>query len=359
MFSSDIRIQISLSMIVKSLTIFLLFSWPSLQEARAEQGTLPHTMQVQSAGAPVTVDLSNQSNGTSTGFEQTHSLTRTRICFDEIDAAAEAFENGRADIARNRLTLLTQSCASVPHLFHNLGAIAMLNRNWDEAIDYLEQSLALDQRAAMTQKTLSDIYQYKAAVAYKNALNLNGPDPRMPSTRMQSSDLGNSLSAHSPSDPPSGNLERPPISTDTSESIEFPNTGQWLTEVQFEVSNWWKAQLEYDIDTYFAYYADDKYPADFTSAQQWRDQWSAWRENQTPRLPAWDEVQFFAEPLEDYILVNLRFPTNALGIMGSTPDESTENVSVETPANYNDADHAFLVMKKNEQRWQIVKEKSW
>lgn len=349
-------------MIAKSLALFLLFSWPSLQEALAEQVPLSVPLVTQNETLPLSVNEAS-ALGTETQLPaETHLLARMQHCFDEIDQAIQSFENGRADIARTRLSLLTQSCSNIPHLFHNLGAIAILERDWSKAIGYFEQSLSLDTRASMTQKTLTSIYQYKATLAYKSALNLSGPEAKIPIAKMQSSDLSNSLPAHSLS---SDKLTE--HSSGNSSKLQGLNATKTadikllIDEVRFEVSSWWQAQQEYDIDTYFAYYSPGVYPAQFRSRDQWSRQWDEWQQSRPSNL-AWTDIQFEVEPLDDYMLVSLQFHAKADATNSSDTGVTSDAILPAQTTEQNldqPTAHTLLVLQKIDLTWQIIKEKSW
>lgn len=349
-------------MIVKSLALFLLFSWPSLQEALAEQVPVAVPLVTQDATGLRPVNEASARVSQTQKTAKTHSLTRMQHCFQEIDQATRSYENGRADIARSRLSLLTQSCGTIPHLFHNLGAIAVLERDWNKAIGYFEQSLSLDTRAAMTQNTLTSIYQYKAALAYKSALDLSGPEPKMPSAQMQPSDLRNNRATQFLNNDSSGGLVNFPGSRIATPKYTLAELKLLMEEVHFEVSSWWQAQRQYDIETYFAYYSSGVHPAHFDSNEQWNKQWTEWQQSQPALLPAWMDVQFEVEPLDDYMLVNLQFHSDAsstdLAATSAATDSALMEQGTEQGTGQHNA-HRLLVMQKIDQTWQIIKEKSW
>jgi len=195
--------------------------------------------------------------------EENQLTTKLRLkhCFAELDDAVQSFENGRADIARKHLELLTQSCHNVPHLYHNLGALALLNKDWDAAIEFFKQSLSLDPRASMTNSTLSSVYRYKAALAYQKALKLEGPDPALPIIQMQTSALTNS---------------QHPLHNDAIEGEHRSGSrARAIEDVKFELFSWWTAQQRHDLGAYFAFYASGAHPAAFKTEDTWRAHWAA------------------------------------------------------------------------------------
>lgn len=330
--------------IVTVLTLFFcrsarLRSIPSRRFLRIRQSLLGFALLV----LPVSAHLSEASPD-----------ARLNHCFAELDGAVKTYDQGRADLAKERLKILEQSCSKVPHLYHNLGALALLKQEWDEAIAFFEKSLALDPRANRTQQTLASIYRYRAALAYRKALNLQSPEPALPRVELQTSALRNSYH------PPTNSAKLLLFDTDGHTSDD-PESHLPLKQAHFDVSTWWQAQIRHDLDTYFAYYAPGIFPNGYATEETWRSQLSDPNSRLGHSLPNWSNVTFFAETLDDYILVNLRYTTTGKGPEVDHGEPAVTNTIAETDQSKDmDTDkHTLLVLRRHQQIWQIIKEQTW
>jgi len=283
--------------------------------------------------------------------ESTTALRLLR-CFQELDNAVAAYENGRADLAQTQLNALSESCNQVPHLYHNLGTLALLRQEWDEAIAHFEKSLSLDPRAYMTQQTLNSVYRYKAALAYQKALKLDGPEAPLPTVKMQTSVLSNSHQLDLSALTATQRSGAPAIAQKLNSAIDAAH---------FDVSTWWHAQRRHDLDAYFAFYQPDIYPAGFESESSWRRHWAELPTTSPVLLPEWSEVEFFAETLGDYMLVNLRYeaPMEASRAGGSGDTSTDKQTTLEPQTQSKRYMHTQLVLHQRQRLWQIIKEQTW
>jgi tetratricopeptide (TPR) repeat protein len=179
-------------------------------------------------------------------------------CQPELDAIVAALSNVQETAPlQRRLQALDIHCPHLPQISHNLGVLAAREQNWPEAIAYLEKSLALDRRAAMTHQHLQQIFKYRAARAYARALNKSDPQAdtlEQPVLELQGSDVENA-------DAQAGQLDTSQFHT--------------ISTVEYELYAWWQAiQLQRGVAEH---YVDDYPETAITLAQreyagkQWTD----------------------------------------------------------------------------------------
>ncbi|MBX2823309.1 MAG: hypothetical protein KTR33_01180 [Gammaproteobacteria bacterium] len=246
-------------------------------------------------------------------------------CLAEIDIASGTYFEGDSDKAGRQLNQLLHSCDQIPQLHHNLGVLAAEQQDWSQATGYFEQALALDRRAAMTQASLSAIYQYKAGLAYQKALKLS-QTPDLPQFAMQDSTLTNvCLAADTRVVPtPAPDQAQPQNAT----QVQARDTGAALDEIRYDINSWWAAIREQDNDGYQAYYAD----------------------GYTPPLKV-EQRQFpAAEPhsLDIQLLDKIALVTVGLSATAETSESGNGEASQEL----------LLVMQHKGKLWQIIKEQA-
>lgn len=184
-----------------------------------------------------------------------HALTQDRpaadtpvYCKSELDAIVAALSNVREPAPlQRRLQALDTHCPHLPQISHNLGVLAAREENWPEAIAYLEKSLALDKRAAMTHRHLQQIFKYRAATAYARALKGDDSDAdsfELPVFELQSSDVENA---------------------NTQESSLDSSQFHTISTVEYELYAWWQAiQSKRDVAEHYV----DDYPEAAISLSQ-------------------------------------------------------------------------------------------
>jgi len=158
-------------------------------------------------------------------------------CQDELDTAVALFNDDAHAAAKILLTQLADDC-QLPQIHHNLGVIAGLQDQWSQAIKHFEQSLAADQRAAMTQDHLRQIYRYRANIAYGKALNTEVA-AQHPNLQVQDSSVINANAVRR----------------------EQPSTARHrISDVDYELYDWWVAAANNNREGVLAHYVRG-YPA--------------------------------------------------------------------------------------------------
>lgn len=127
------------------------------------------------------------------GNTATAALQSAEECLRQSDELAQN-RSKNTDAGQHRLQqlkALDEICPELPQLKHNLGVLHARHQDWDQAIAYLQESLAMDTRASHTAGMLEQIHRYHAVQAYREALQSNNPPPSPPALEFQTSDLAN------------------------------------------------------------------------------------------------------------------------------------------------------------------------
>lgn len=146
-------------------------------------------------------------------------------CSVALDAAVTLASNPDADTASldARFKQLETHCPQSAQLAHNRGVLAANEAQWPQAIAHFKRSLALDNRAADTHRHLQQIFEYRAASAYAQALGtpLKAQAPQM---TFQDSGMSNPVA-------PEHALE---------------DTGlRDMATIEYELYAWWQAQRDW------------------------------------------------------------------------------------------------------------------
>lgn len=276
--------------------------------------------------------------------ESQQDAIRLNRCLDEIDLVTRHHDFTDSDSSEQKLKALEYSCSHVPQLHHNLGVIAAAKLEWKEAIAYLEKSLSLDKRAALTQQSLASIYQFKASLAYKKALNLS-EKIKLPVLTMQTSALTNLCRADATPLFPQPDVIIPasleltaPESIVTKMDSSQPLTDALINEdqigeaVRYDVGSWWTAILEQDEEALPAHYID----AD------------------TITLPLderlvfpWNSLTVAIEFVDRIALVSITYPPSEWAKLENNPEKSSVKQHKHD---------VLLVMKEQDNMWKIVRE---
>lgn len=115
-----------------------------------------------------------------------HASLLSNSCFAELDDAVALYNKGNTSAAYNQFEQLAKSCTQLPQVHHNLGVIAGTGQQWQQATQHFQRAIANDTRTASTHSQLQAIHQYKASMAYRNALGVTGAVAQ-PKLSMQSS----------------------------------------------------------------------------------------------------------------------------------------------------------------------------
>jgi len=93
-------------------------------------------------------------------------------CAAELDATVALASNADSDTdaLAAKFESLEKSCPDFAQIAHNRGVLSGRDDRWSQAISHFERSLKKDARAAQTHQHLQQIFDYRAAIAYANAL---------------------------------------------------------------------------------------------------------------------------------------------------------------------------------------------
>lgn len=172
-----------------------------------------------------------------------HAALQTHQCPGNLDAAVSLYNTGQVDAAVIQLEKLHDSCAHMPQLHHNLGVIEAKRQNWTGAINHFEQAIAFDNRTAQTLSHLQAINQYKATLAYRQALDIQGK-PKLPDMQLQSSSVINAMTVSN---------ELSELHTDTT--------------VEYELYSWWNAAADGQLEPWLEHYVAGYPPVENGDAQ--------------------------------------------------------------------------------------------
>jgi tetratricopeptide (TPR) repeat protein len=172
-----------------------------------------------------------------------HAALQTHECPENLDTAVSLYNSGRVDAAVLQLEKLHNSCAEMPQLHHNLGVIETKRRNWTAAINHFEQAIAFDTRTAQTLSHLQAVNQYKATLAYRQALDIKGT-PKLPDMQMQSSAVINAMTV--------------------SDELSDLHTN---ATVEYELYSWWHAAADGQLEPWLEHYVAGYPPVENGDAQ--------------------------------------------------------------------------------------------
>ncbi len=177
------------------------------------------------------------------GLPASHAALQTHQCPDDLDAAVSLYNSGQADVAAIKLEKLRDTCAEMPQLHHNLGVIEANKLNWAGAIEHFEQAVAFDARTAQTWSHLQAVHQYKATLAYRQALDIKGA-PALPKMQLQNSNMINALTVSN---------ELSDLHSDTT--------------VEYELYSWWNAAADGKLEPWLEHYVAGYPPVENGDAQ--------------------------------------------------------------------------------------------
>ncbi|MBX2882895.1 MAG: hypothetical protein KTR32_23290 [Granulosicoccus sp.] len=158
-------------------------------------------------------------------------------CSAELDALVVRISNDAIPVktGEHELQRLAESCEQLPQIAHNQGVLAARSQQWSKAIKHFQVSLAMDTRAASTQRQLQKIHEYRAAKAYEKALT----DPENPTETASSIAI------------PEFELQD---STTVNAIASIPGRSNYhtISTVEYELYAWWQAhQAELDVADYY------------------------------------------------------------------------------------------------------------
>lgn len=163
-------------------------------------------------------------------------------CLIQLDEAVALHNAGNTPAAATQLEQLQQNCPNLPQVHHNLGVIAGLRQEWQEAIEHFQRAVSDDARTNNTQLHLQAIHQYKAAAAYQKALGITAA-LKQPQLSMQNSSIANAV------------VETPP-----------KTALHTVTTVDYELFSWWTAAATDATASWLEHYATGYPPLENTDA---------------------------------------------------------------------------------------------
>ncbi|MEM7292995.1 MAG: hypothetical protein AAF420_06305 [Pseudomonadota bacterium] len=199
-----------------------------------------------------------------------------------------AIEDNRDD-ARNMLEAIADEYPDSPEAYNNLAVLAAYSEEWPQAIELLEKALATDTRLETSYRNLNAIYRYRAAQAYREALQDAQSEPlALPDLTMLTSSGAEEQIEIAPPTP-----EAPPPNAKVESDTELPAVDHNV--ILDAVYAWADAWSNQAVEAYLASYVDGYQPEGFTSHAAWkkvrRDRVSA---------PAFIEVNVGEEQIELY-----------------------------------------------------------
>ena len=165
-------------------------------------------------------------------------------CEAELNKAVALFNEGHSDESRKLLVQLAERCPEYPQVHHNLGVVAAAERQWQPAIDHFERAIANDTRTNMTQRHLHSIHEFKAAMAYREALGMGGV-ASPPNMAMQLASKFNSTT-------------QPILKTQHHD----------VSAVEYELYAWWQAAANSTAEQWLEHYSSGYPTPDLTKARQ-------------------------------------------------------------------------------------------
>ncbi len=178
-----------------------------------------------------------------------HGSLMQNTCATQLDSAVTAHTNGEKN-TQQLFEQLKLDCEHLPQVHHNLGVLAAEAQLWDQSIAHFERAIASDARTNMTTSQLRAIHQYKAAMAYKNALGATTVKTTQPQFRLQDSAI-------------------------TNQSYKQPQKSALHTvpTVDYELYAWWTAAAQSLTSQWLEHYSPGYPPAQNDDAQNisWND----------------------------------------------------------------------------------------
>lgn len=168
-------------------------------------------------------------------------------CSAQLDAAVSLYNNGNTETASTELKQLADQCAHLPQVHHNLGVVAAVNQQWYEAEEHFERAITDDKRSNSTYEHLQAIHQFKAALAYRKALDVEGAVAQ-PRLTMQNSSDSNAIY----NEPPKTSLHN-------------------VATIDYELFSWWTAAANDATEAWLDHYTSGYPPLENTHASnvQW------------------------------------------------------------------------------------------
>lgn len=123
-------------------------------------------------------------------------------CAAELDAAVAMASNPdhAPGTLENRFAALERACPAFAQMAHNQGVLAAREDRWPQAIAHFERALSKDKRAADTHQHLQQIFKFRAAEAYAQALdrplNVQPPTPMLQDSSKRNAESLQNFPAH-------------------------------------------------------------------------------------------------------------------------------------------------------------------
>ncbi|MEE9334940.1 MAG: hypothetical protein V3U65_12705 [Granulosicoccaceae bacterium] len=158
-------------------------------------------------------------------------------CHTALDTSRTLYSEGDKKASYNLLIQMQAFCTDFPQIEHNLGVLAISNRQYDAGIKHFENSLQQDRRSQDTVDQLQSVRAYQASIAYSEALQLSSRASK-PSLTMQDSTY---LNSHTP-----------PLSRSRSDLHN-------ISTVEYELYDWWQSARDNNKEAWLSHY-EQQYP---------------------------------------------------------------------------------------------------
>lgn len=177
-----------------------------------------------------------------------HGSLLQNSCTEQLDMAVSAYNHGETSTTSSTKHLfeqLKQDCDHLPQVHHNLGVLAAEAQQWDQSIEHFQRAIANDTRTNMTLTQLQAIHQYKAAMAYKNALGATTNKTSKPQFSLQDS-------------------------ADTNQAYNLPPKTALHTvpTIDYELYSWWEAASQTPATDWLEHYTPGYPPAESDDAKK-------------------------------------------------------------------------------------------
>ena len=159
-------------------------------------------------------------------------------CRIELNKAVSHFNAGYEARSAAVLSDMSAKCAMLPQLHHNLGVIAANTQQWKLAQTHFNRAISADLRTNMTHRYLQLIHEYKATLAYRKALGVDGNVPP-PELEMQGTQHINA----EPDVPTRSRLHN-------------------IAAVDYELYAWWQAAASHNMPDWLEHYFPGYPPPD-------------------------------------------------------------------------------------------------
>jgi len=268
--------------------------------------------------------------------------------------AIELLKNGKMDQAESILEKLSNKSEATPEIFNNLAVIAARKGNFKKAVSLLQVALSKNPSAKITYNNLNKIFSYQAALAYRDALSDEQNKVESPVLELSNKITVGIKKLEAPASP----LVCEEIKEKTTpEPISCPKVSKIQPQANIAVNKitiseeailkeqsaikesvvqWITAWSKKDIDAYLSSYVKDYTPKKGVANKEWR------------------KIRKYRIKSTKFIKIKLsRFEVELINDSFSI----VRFHQLYTSDTFSDKIRKFLLMKKSNDGWKIMKEK--